>query len=357
MNSFFKKRYELLPQMREYDSIDTVWKPYVMFFNKPNIQNNFFSLDMYGFRHNDLTNNNLDFNQVENSIFNKSLYKKFDNRGLMVGGSAVFGTGASKNKFTIPSILSDKSNIHFLNMGCSAFNGFQEIVNFQIFLEKLDGIKKIIVYSGLNDIFLTYFNEVHDNHYDAHYFSKIYLNNIENNFLSKKKKIMKFFFSNFVKDNFDWKNSSLKKIFLEISQKKDSQIKETNKFGTLQKILNKNLKIWSNYQKSLDIEIVYVLQPFSNWCKKENSKEEDELFSITEGSKIKIYEVFKKMDYDSYLKYKKILEDLTKKYNLKFLDTNVHLNSKFDKEWLFVDRGHLTDRGNEIISQFLYSNL
>ena len=44
MNNFFKKRYELLPQMREYDSISTVWKPYVMFFNKPNIQNNFFSL-------------------------------------------------------------------------------------------------------------------------------------------------------------------------------------------------------------------------------------------------------------------------------------------------------------------------
>ena len=80
-------------------------------------------------------------------------------------------------------------------------------------------------------------------------------------------------------------------------------------------------------------------------------------FRLQKVQKIKIYEVFKKMDYDSYLKYKKILEDLTKKYNLKFLDTNVHLNSKFDKEWLFVDRGHLTDRGNEIISQFLYSNI
>ena len=343
--------------MREYDSISTVWKPYVMFFNKPNIQNNFFSLDKHGFRHNDLLNKNLDFNQIENSIFNKSLYKKFDQRGLIVGGSAVFGTGASKNKFTIPSILSDKSDIHYFNMGCSAFNGFQEILNFQIFLEKLDGIKKIIIYSGLNDIFLTFFNEVHDNHYDSHYFSKIYLNDIENNFLSKKKKILKFFFSNFVRDNFDWKNSSLKKIFLEFTQKDENRTKENNKFDILQKILNKNLKIWSNYQKSMNIEIVYVLQPFSNWCKKINSKEEDELFSITEGSKIKIYEVFKKMDYDSYLKYKKILEDLTKKYNLKFLDTNVHLNSKFDKEWLFVDRGHLTDRGNEIISQFLYSNI
>ena len=102
MNNFFKKRYELLPQMREYDSISTVWKPYVMFFNKPNIQNNFFSLDKHGFRHNDLLNKNLDFNQIENSIFNESLYKKFDQRGLIVGGSAVFGTGASKNKFTIP---------------------------------------------------------------------------------------------------------------------------------------------------------------------------------------------------------------------------------------------------------------
>ena len=48
-----------------------------------------------------------------------------------------------------------------------------------------------------------------------------------------------------------------------------------------------------------------------------------------ENSKIKIYEIFKELDYNSYLEYKKILEDLTKKYNLKFLDANSHkmLNS------------------------------
>ena len=112
-------------------------------------------------------------------------------------------------------------------------------------------------------------------------------------FYPKKKKILKFFFSNFVRDNFDWKNSSLKKIFLEFTQKDENRTKENNKFDILQKILNKNLKIWSNYQKSMNIEIVYVLQPFSNWCKKDKSKRKMSYF-FTEGSKIKIYEVFEK---------------------------------------------------------------
>ena len=91
------------------------------------------------------------------------------------------------------------------------------------------------------------------------------------------------------------------------------ELKKTINLIYSKKILNKNLKIWSNYQKSMNIEIVYVLQPFSNWCKKINSKEEDELFSITEGSKIKIYEVFKKWITDSYLKYKKNFRRFDKK--------------------------------------------
>ena len=358
MNNYYKKRYELIPQMKEYDSIETIWKPYVMFFNKPNVKNDIYSLDKYGLRHNDLFDENLNLNKFENSIFNKSLFKKkFDQTAAIVGGSAIFGTGASKDKYTIPNILSSKSNIHYFNLGCSAFNGFQEIINFQIFQEKMEGIKKIIIYSGLNDIFLTYFNKIHDEEYDPHYFSKIYLKNIQSNRLSIKKRIMLFFFSDFVDKNFDWKNSSYKKIIYEIFKKGDKNNIVINKNDVLRKILNKNLKIWANYQKSLNIEVIYVLQPFSNWCSKENSEEENQLFSITENSKIKIYEIFKELDYNSYLEYKKILEDLTKKYNLKFLDANSHIDAKFNKEWLFVDRGHLNDRGNEIISEFINTKI
>jgi hypothetical protein len=343
--------------MKEYDSIETIWKPYVMFFNKPNVKNDIYSLDKYGLRHNNFDEESLNINEFENSIFDKSLYKEFDQTAAIVGGSATFGTGASKDRYTISSILSNKSNIHYFNLGCSAFNGFQEIINFQIFQEKMEGIKKIIVYSGLNDIFLTYFNEINDDGYDPHYFSKIYLKNIQGHILSKKKRIIHFFFSDFVDKNFDWKNSSYKKIFYEIFKKKNNVNKSVNKNDILRKILNKNLKIWANYQKSLNVEVIYVLQPFSNWCTKENSEEEDQLFSITENSKIKIYEIFKELDHSSYLEYKKILEDLTRKYNLKFLDANNHIDAKFNKEWLFVDRGHLNDRGNEIISEFIHSKI
>ena len=73
-------------------------------------------------------------------------------------------------------------------------------------------------------------------------FFKIYLNDIENNFLSKKKNF-KIFFSNFVEIILIGK-FFFKKNFFRIHTKDENRTKENNKFDILQKILNKNLKIW-----------------------------------------------------------------------------------------------------------------
>ena len=91
-------------------------------------------------------------------------------------------------------------------MGCSAYNGFQEIILFQNFINHLNNLDKIIVYSGLNDMYLTYFNTRFDELFDSHYFSQIYINELNNSSISFKKKITKFIFENFTQEKIDWKN-------------------------------------------------------------------------------------------------------------------------------------------------------
>ena len=108
-------RYKLAPQMRQYDSIKHFWKPFIMFFNEANIKSKVLNLDKFGLRFNDLNNlKNLDI-ETNNSIFNEKIFSQYKETAVLVGASTAFGSGASSDTFTIPSILSKKTNIHFFN--------------------------------------------------------------------------------------------------------------------------------------------------------------------------------------------------------------------------------------------------
>ena len=86
MNNFLKVRYSLSPQLKEYDLISTDWKPYVMFFNKPDYKSYVYNLDKNGLRFNDLNANKIKPNQKIDSIFDPSLYQDFKKKGVVVGG-------------------------------------------------------------------------------------------------------------------------------------------------------------------------------------------------------------------------------------------------------------------------------
>ena len=236
MNNFLKVRYSLSPQLKEYDLISTDWKPYVMFFNKPDYKSYVYNLDKNGLRFNDLNANKIKPNQKIDSIFDPSLYQDFKKKGVVVGGSAAFGTGSSNDGKTIPGILSKKTDTYFFNMGCSAYNGFQEIILFQNFINHLNNLDKIIVYSGLNDMYLTYFNTRFDELFDSHYFSQIYINELNNSSISFKKKITKFIFENFTQEKIDWKNITFRELTKKIlTKKKKKKQKNLNRKKKLKK--------------------------------------------------------------------------------------------------------------------------
>ena len=154
MNKFKEVRHRLTPQMREYDKLANIWKPFVMFFNQPNFKSQVYNLDKFGLRFNDLSNlKNLDI-EKNNSIFNEKIFSNCKETAALVGSSTAFGIGASSDAFTIPSILSKKTNTHFFNVSCSAFSGFQEIILFQSFINFLKNIKKVVIVSCVVDLSL-----------------------------------------------------------------------------------------------------------------------------------------------------------------------------------------------------------
>ena len=99
----------------------------------------------------------------------------------MVGGSAVFGVGATSDNSTISSFLSENLGQLTLNFGGRAFSSNQELNLFSQVAYKYPNIKNIILFSGINDIYLTAL-EGHEDFFGNFFFSKkfrIAMNNQE----------------------------------------------------------------------------------------------------------------------------------------------------------------------------------
>ena len=91
----------------------------------------------------------------------------------------------------------------------------------------------------------------------------------------------------------------------------------------------------------MNIKICYALQPLANWCDKELSIEEK-----------KIFDELDQVDHSQHILS---LLDI-KKYDIKFMDCNESIRkNSHHKEWLFLDRAHLNDKGNRYISEALLS--
>jgi hypothetical protein len=345
--------------MKEYDKLVNIWKPFVMFFNQANFKSRVYNLDKFGFRFNDLSNlKNLDL-EKDNSIFNEKIFSKSKETASLVGGSSAFGTGASSDSFTVSSILSKKTNTHFFNLGCSAFSGFQEIILFQTFINLLKNTKKVIIFSGLNDIFLTHYLSTFDPVFGFHYFSQRYIEGMIQSTLSWKRNLVKSIFGPFIKHNANW-NSVTRKQLLNFLLKKNEFKKPdlSNKKEILKDLVEKNFQFWANIQRGMGIKIIYALQPCANWCEKDFSDEEKEIFSVTDTTTQRPYQIWKMLDKTLYTYYKNLIEENCNHFNFDFVDCNDYFsNNNFNKQWLFVDRAHLTDLGNEKVAELIMSRL
>ena len=352
-------RYKLAPQMRKYDSVRHVWKPFIMFFNEANIKSNVLNLDKFGLRFNDLNNLKNPDIETNNSIFNEKIFSQYKETAVLVGASTAFGTGASSDTFTISSILSKKTNIHFFNLACSALSGFQETILFQSFINFLTTTKKIVILSGLNDLTLINYLSNFDPTWGPHYFSQKYVKGMIQSTLSRRRKLAKFLLDPFIEHDVNWNSVTMSELWNLFLKKKNSEKMDLpTKERLMKTIVSKNFQFWSNIQIGMGAKITYVLQPFANWCKRELSVEEQELFNELKTSSDKNYQNFHKIDEKAYINYKNFIKQNCNYFNFDFIDMNeCFSNNNLDKKWLFVDRSHLTDLGNEHLAEFISSKL
>ena len=318
--------------MEFYDQISCEYKPFVMFFNKPNFNSKVVNTDEWGFR----------LNHHDKNLKKQSIFFEEEEVSIVIGGSCVFGFGASSDEHTISSVLSKKTGGIYINFGATAFNSKQELLLFINFFQKYKKIKRVIIISGVNDIFLNSLSgeDVWGNFFFKEKYEKIHnLHKIRNRF---DKRITNFFLKILKKKKNDYNNF-------------DNKINSDK----LRENYTESFDIWSKFSKNYNFDLYYFLQPVPTWFNKPLAKEEKDLFNILDNSNDSSHNILKKLsEENTYKKFKELLESILMKKRINFID----LNNEFRKiknlnKWMFVDRVHLNDNGYEEISKTILDTI
>ena len=111
--SLFKNKNPLQkysPELDTYYDMGYIWNSFLMFFHPPEYKSKYVNTDELGFRYTIFETKKYFVNS------SKKNFSDFENVSFLVGGSTLFGNGASSDDKTIPSLLSKETGRLFLNV-------------------------------------------------------------------------------------------------------------------------------------------------------------------------------------------------------------------------------------------------
>ena len=343
-----KELYKLIPQMKDYDQLGINWLPYIMFTQSNNFRSESVNTDNHGFRFNDKS-------LMDKNVLNEDI--KNVTKNILCGGSFGFGTGATRDDKTISAQMSKNASFT-LNLSGSAFTGFQEIITIISNLNSLQSVKKIIIFTGVNDLYL---NKNFGNIYpDSMFFSSFFSDAMDKKILSTQKKlfqsVINFFNPNSINSEII-KKLNKKNIFKFIFSKKfRGDFKNKNSFTTsfFESKIKRNFSIYKMISKYLGAEIEIYLSPYLFWSKDLHTKEK-KLIEITKKYYSKeIKKIYSLLNDNSYRFLVQILSKYSQINEFNFIDTNKFFKDNYSStNWLFVDSVHCTDLGYKEISKMI----
>ena len=328
-----KLRYDMLPQMRDYDRMSFEWMAYVMYTNSREFRSAACNTDAHGFRYTWRNEDCLDY-----SVFQDSSGPK----GIFCGGSTLFGVGASSDRQTIPSMVNRQSDTTWFNFGVRASNSTQELLLFEFYLPR---VENVVLMTGVNNLVA----HLRSDHFNPP-------------------------FGAFVGDDFFYQlahksspSETLRQMMPRrlkglIPQRVRSQLRTQTKscqrpsFGQRYHesltILERDLELWRLLGTAHGFSVWFFLQPFASWTDKTPSAEEEKLFEILDDIGGPDWTMLRDSLTENYERYAIDIADLCARKSIQFSD----LNQVMPKEgWLFCDRVHLTDQGNSAVAQTINS--
>jgi len=354
-------RYQYYPQMEHYDSLGQQLMPYLMFKSQNNYTSDVVNTDSNGFRLSGV--NGLSKLDRLNKLRVQSV-------SVFTGGSSAFGIGATADKYTISSILSEKMNCEWVNLSGRAYVSTQEFISFLYYRDLLPSIDNIVIFGGVNDLYI-YFASKYYNKQLGSFFSasNFFKNNRDQRWRTVVirpivNKILGVLYGGYDFDNIsnsDIFDLLLRKTTVDKIIKNDCQGDTINSHNKkpieVLDILRRNMANWKVMSDYYNVKVLYVLQPFADWTANhvltDNERKVFDILDETGGDRWKTLS-------DNILNlhewYSMELESLCKDEGIEFYDSNGVLDGDFNED-VFVDRIHLTDFANQKISNFIMDKL
>jgi lysophospholipase L1-like esterase len=325
-------RSQLTPQMLSYqekfaDSGDILWLPYLMYFHPSKYRSSVVNTDVSGFRYSEHTGKRYsvcDCNREESVR-------------LLAGSSTVFGIGASSDRWTLSSCLSenDLRPEPWLNFGGRSFNSMQELMLLVLYRHLLPPIKEIVLFSGFNNLGLARLPSSDRMEHGAFFNCNQFFEALNPVKVDGVKSVAK------------WLLGSD-----EVSAEPPPSLEEQMRYAA--DLTLRHLYIWQTIAKDLSAKLTYVLQPLSGWVRPNGCSQEEALFAELDqlGGFTEIYGDI--LSEKICFQYAELLRIGVESIGAHFVNISPILSASLDPEqWLFVDRIHFTDDGYNFVSKKL----
>ncbi|GDX34116.1 hypothetical protein LBMAG16_09470 [Actinomycetes bacterium] len=322
-----EQRNLIVPQMRDYDELGMrqEWVPHLMYFHPRNVALKSVSTDEYGIR--------------------KTFGAKTDSpTALLVGGSSVFGIGATSDLTTIPSLLNASTKYNWHNLGGRAFNSTQEIILVHLAnVQKIEG--PIIVMSGVNNLIRSLMPGSFSPMYGAFFQQGLYEHQMKNSGMGSRELSRMLFAQICAK-------FGLTKKTVTTAQSNSSK---TESYASMLKVFERDCQYLQMLAKKNNTTASFVLQPFIPWINKSLTSQETQLFSLLDQEAESFSRVLLELEQFKE-RYSNDIRTICEKIGMRFSDLNSASELR-QANWLFVDRAHFTDEGNDTVTKLLVREL
>jgi hypothetical protein len=336
------KRYELTPQMRDYDEWNDPgqrrYVPYLMYFQRANYSSRTVNTDQSGFR---ITTGPGGLKASAGGYIPPGPVR------ILAGGSTALGVGATSDSSTLASLLWSRyaPAAPWLNFGSYFFNPTQEALLFALYRHLLGDISEIVIFSGVNAIMMARLPEWQQGDHGAFFFCGEYFEKMEE-LRDRNRKDAKIF----------GRRTESAAGTPAIATFDDVRRDITEVISSAAELTLRQLGIWRS-MAGPDVRISYVLQPMSRWMRQTSTPEERILFE--ERDRISGQGVWEELYGDIGTPgvaqaFAAVLRVGCEKQGIRFFNLNpVVAAATSEQDWLFVDRVHYNDVGHDIVAHIM----
>ena len=323
------RRNVIVPQMRDYDELgmNQEWVPHLMYFHPRSASKKSVSTDQFGAR---------------NSVGTKPNAPT----ALLVGGSSVFGIGATSDSKTIPSLLNTSTKYNWRNLGGRAFNSTQEAILLHLSnTKKIDG--PIVVMSGANNLTRSLMSGSFSPMYGAFFHQGLFEQQMKSAAVGNRALTRQLVAG--LREKFGiGKNPTAQTASHTSGNRAES-------YKAMLAVFERDCDYINMLAKHNSTSASFVLQPFAPWINKSLTPQEVELFELLDQEAESFSRILIELA-DHKAQYARDVEAICTNAGLKFLDLNIASELQ-QPEWLFVDRVHLTDAGYSVVAKLLVRDL